>query len=236
MPGFLVEFKYVPALWYTISKKQGFGKLLTSKGERRIKLMNDKLLKINVAAICPATRVLGPGKRFAIWVQGCCFACDNCCAPAWRAMKVATLLTPAALARRVLQTPGIEGLTISGGEPMLQAEGLAKLVQNIHSVRPLPIICYTGFTLEELKTKKDAAVAAFLAKIDVLVAGTYIDRLNDNKGLRGSTNQEIRFLSGVYQEFAVDFVNYPRDMEVHLFQDEYLLVGIKPKKRAKLSI
>jgi anaerobic ribonucleoside-triphosphate reductase activating protein len=51
-------------------------------------------------------------------------------------MKEAMLLSPEELASQVLKTPGIEGVTISGGEPMLQAEGLAKLVKIICLTKP----------------------------------------------------------------------------------------------------
>jgi len=201
-----------------------------------VKLPDGVSLKINIAAICPASKVLGPGARFVIWVQGCCFACYNCSTPAWREMKEATLLTPEALASQVLKTSGIEGITISGGEPMLQAEGLAALIKSIRLAKPLSVICYSGFTLEELKHKKDIHIDAFLAEIDVLIDGPYIDSLNDNKGLRGSTNQRIHFLSGVYQELAEDFVNGTRNQELHLFSDEYLLVGLKPKRGQQLYL
>jgi anaerobic ribonucleoside-triphosphate reductase activating protein len=75
-----------------------------------------------------------------------------------------------------------------------------------------------------------------MAEIDVLIDRPYIDSLNDSKGLRGSTNQRIHFLSGIYKEFVVDFIESKRGMELHLFSDEYLLVGLKPQKGQGLSL
>lgn len=189
----------------------------------------EKFNFLNLAAHCSSSNVLGPGKRFIIWVQGCCFDCYNCGSPEWREIKDATLITPEDLSKKILKTQGIEGITISGGEPMLQVEGLLRLVELLHKESPLSVICYTGFTLEELRRKKDKKIDDFLSKIDVLIDGRYIDSLNDNKGLRGSTNQKIHFLSGLYRELEDEFLNRKRDMEIHLFKDHYLLVGIKPK-------
>ncbi len=201
-----------------------------------MKLLNYEPSKLNIAATCPSTKVLGPGRRFVIWVQGCCFACYNCGSPEWREMKEATLITPGDLAREILKTPGIEGVTISGGEPMLQAAGLYELVKNIRDSKPLSIICYTGFTLEKLIEKGDSNIDAFISEIDVLIDGPYVDSLNDNKGLRGSSNQRIHFFRGVYQGFAADLANGKRDIEIHLLRNEYLIVGIKPKGMDTLNI
>lgn len=184
---------------------------------------------LNIATTCPSTKVLGPGNRFVIWVQGCCFDCHNCGSPDWRILKDSTLVTPKDLSKEVLKSQGIEGITISGGEPMLQAGGLYELIRNVRSVRPLSVICFTGFTLEELKGKKDSTTDAFLSEIDVLIDGLYMDSLNDNKGLRGSSNQEIHFLSGIYKELADEFADRKRDIELYLFQKSYLMVGIKPR-------
>jgi len=57
------------------------------------------------------------------------------------------------MAERILRTPGIEGVTYSGGEPMIQAEPLYTLSQILRS-QGLSILCYTGYTLTELQTKK----------------------------------------------------------------------------------
>jgi anaerobic ribonucleoside-triphosphate reductase activating protein len=36
---------------------------------------------LRVAAIVDHTQALGPGNRFAIWLQGCPFACPGCIEP-----------------------------------------------------------------------------------------------------------------------------------------------------------
>jgi anaerobic ribonucleoside-triphosphate reductase activating protein len=53
---------------------------------------------LNVAEICPATHTLGPGQRFVVWVQGCCFKCRGCVSPDWIPQTKATLIEPSELA------------------------------------------------------------------------------------------------------------------------------------------
>lgn len=183
---------------------------------------------LNVAAICPVTKTLGPGTRFVVWVQGCCFSCENCGSPDWREHREAMRLTPAELAARVLATPGIEGLTISGGEPMLQAGGLCEFVRIVRQQREISVICYTGYTIEALQAKMDQAIDNFLVTIDVLIDGPYVDELNDNQGWRGSSNQGIHYLTGLFKEREEEFLHRRRDIEIHLLGKHYLLVGIKP--------
>ncbi len=99
---------------------------------------------MNIAAVCPSTRVLGPGRRFAVWVQGCCFDCPNCGSPEWRETKTEMLMKPERLAEEVLRVDGIEGVTVSGGEPMLQAKSLAKFVRLVRAKRASTVVCYTS--------------------------------------------------------------------------------------------
>lgn len=189
---------------------------------------NGPMPNLNIAALCPATRALGPGKRFAVWVQGCPFDCPNCASPDWKPIRPAERISPEALAEKVLAVNDLEGITLSGGEPMLQAAGLLRFVRLIQKERRLSVICYTGFTLEALREKNDPVIKGLLSVIDVLVDGPYIDRLNDNKGWRGSSNQAVHFLTGRYEDRAMEFEGRRRDVEVHLRGDHYLLVGVRP--------
>jgi len=184
---------------------------------------------LNVAEICPVTRNLGPGQRFAIWVQGCCFNCRGCVSPDWIPQTQATLIKPIELAKVILSIPNLEGLTISGGEPMLQAKALSELFDYLRQRSDLSIICFTGFTLEELETKNEPEINHILTYIDVLIDGQYIKELNDNKGWRGSSNQVVHFLTSRYRSSANLFTERKRDMEIHLQNDGVLMVGVPPQ-------
>ncbi len=183
---------------------------------------------LNVAEICPATRTLGPGQRFVIWVQGCCFNCRGCISPDWIPQKQATLVDPVRLADYILSIPGTQGLTVSGGEPMLQADALSELFIYLCQQRDLSLICYSGFTLEQLQAKSDPAINQFLALVDVFIDGQYMPELNDNKGWRGSDNQVIHFLTPRHLSEASWFTERKRDVEIHLRDHSALMVGVPP--------
>ena len=187
------------------------------------------LPRLNVASLCPSTRALGPGLRAALWVQGCPFRCPECVAPDWIPLRPARPMSPGEAAGELLREPGVSGLTFSGGEPMLQAAGLAEVARLARRERNLTLICFTGFVLEHLRERPPGAgVAELLAQVDVLIDGTYVAARNDNRGLRGSANQRIHFLTDRLRDEDYDFDGRPRQAEVHVADGSALLVGVPP--------
>lgn len=143
----------------------------------------------------PAVTSLGPGTRFALWVQGCHRRCPGCTAPESWDMRSGERIDVRALAWEIALS-GADGLTISGGEPFLQPQALAEMIDLIRRKRDMGVIVYTGFTYEELLTRPDAA--ALLERTDLLIDGPYIRGLDDGKSLRGSSNQRVLPLTGRY--------------------------------------
>ncbi len=113
---------------------------------------------INVAETCVGTRALGPGLRSVVWVQGCPLHCPGCVAPNWIPQRVARLAAPGDLAAELLADGAVSGLTLSGGEPMLQAAPLAAMVRIARRARDVSVICYSGHTLQELRERPPAPV------------------------------------------------------------------------------
>ena len=184
---------------------------------------------INVAEICPATRSLGPGLRSVLWVQGCPFHCEGCIAKDWTELKENKLLSVPDIVDMLLLNPDVTGITFSGGEPMLQAKSLLEVARLAKKRRQLNIICFTGYQMEHLKTRPpNLSVKEFMQIIDVLIDGQYIRALNDNRGLRGSSNQRIHYLSGELNDF--DFDNQIRTNEIQILDGQALLVGVPPKQ------
>lgn len=184
---------------------------------------------INVAATYTGTRTLGPGLRSIVWVQGCPFHCPGCISPDWIPIEPANLTTPEHLANVLLSDPRITGLTFSGGEPMLQASALARLARIARSRRELNIICFTGFQRAHLeKNPPVPGVGDLLEQVDVLIDGPYVSRLNDNRGLRGSANQRIHYLTSRLAH--VDFEAAPRKSEIHLLYGQAIMIGVPPKR------
>jgi anaerobic ribonucleoside-triphosphate reductase activating protein len=84
-----------------------------------------------------------------------------------------------------------DGITILGGEPFLQPEGLAALLSALKE-RELHVTLYTGYTLEALRAQKESAVNEALALADILIDGPFIAQLSRHAGeWRGSSNQRI---------------------------------------------
>lgn len=144
-----------------------------------------------------AVRVLGPGVRYVLWVQGCDRRCPGCTAPTAWDMKAGQPVSAAALAWEIALS-GAEGLTISGGEPFLQAKALGRMVELIRRRRDMGVIVYTGFLHEDLLGMDDAR--ALLSQTDLLIDGPYIRELDDGRSLRGSSNQRVLPLTERYRD------------------------------------
>jgi len=189
---------------------------------------------INVAEICVGTRALGPGIRSVVWVQGCPLRCSGCIAPDWIPQREARLVGPQALAAELLVDPTVSGLTLSGGEPMLQAGPLAAMVLAAREQRDVTIICYSGLTLCELRECPPVpGVADLLDQVDVLIDGPYVAAANDGRGLRGSSNQVVHHLTGRLAGSDDVFVKYPRSAELRVRDRSVLLVGVPPPGLAR---
>ncbi len=52
---------------------------------------------INMAAYDTSVKVLGPGKRFVVWFQGCPFNCSSCINQSFKAFTEATVIEVAEL-------------------------------------------------------------------------------------------------------------------------------------------
>lgn len=186
-------------------------------------------LTVKIAAIKIGTFVLGPGYRMAIWVQGCPFSCKGCISPEWIRPGGIEISTTQ-LVDIAMRDEKIEGITLSGGEPMLQAIGLSYFLRKIKQLRPhLNIICFTGYKLDYLlRNPPNNGVKSILDEIDLLIDGPYIEKKNNNLGLRGSSNQKFHFLSEKLKNF--DFENIPRKVEIEIQNGFSFIVGIPTRE------
>lgn len=145
-----------------------------------------------------SVKVLGPHTRAVIWVQGCDFACSNCIVPESWDINAGELVSVADLVTWVLAQSEIEGITISGGEPMLQADALCVLIDSLLGHKDLGVVCYTGYTLAQLQ-KGNVGQLRLLTKIDLLIDGVYQEKLHGDLLWRGSSNQRKIFLTPRYE-------------------------------------
>src|SRR5436309_9327111 len=121
-------------------------------------------IRLQVAQIVPCTEAEGPGKRFALWFQGCPLRCPGCCNPEFipfaggEAMPLAAVLAQLDEARG----QGVEGITLLGGEPLAHAAGAAALAVAARR-RGLTVMVFSGYTIEEARAKGDPDVDVLLA-------------------------------------------------------------------------
>jgi anaerobic ribonucleoside-triphosphate reductase activating protein len=168
---------------------------------RLVRAYVPSVASLTVAQIVEDTEAEGPGRRFAIWVQGCPMRCPGCCNPQMLRFEGGDRIDARDLAARVLATPGIEGVSLLGGEPFAQAEAAAELGEAVRA-SGLSVMVYSGFTLAELEDRRrrgDLGVGALLAACDLLVDGRYErDRPERRRRWIGSENQGLHFLSDRY--------------------------------------
>lgn len=134
-----------------------------------------------------------------------------------------------AMAGLLLEDPSVTGITISGGEPMMQAQPLARMVKEARKQRDLNVICYTGFNLKTLRSGFPSNATELLAVVDLLIDGPYVDSKNTGYGIRGSTNQTLHFLTKALTDHAEELVSGRRLPEIHLSRGKSIMVGIPPK-------
>jgi anaerobic ribonucleoside-triphosphate reductase activating protein len=142
------------------------------------------------------TRVLGPGVRADVSVQGCLLNCRGCHSPSAKSLEGGVLRAVDELAESLASLP-IEGVTYSGGgEPMLQASALVALSDELRRRRPgLSLMSYTGYRYETLRRDGSPAQKALLDRIDLLVDGPYVERLHAELRWRASSNQRLLALT-----------------------------------------
>ena len=183
--------------------------------------------RVNISHTVSETWLLGPGLRSALWVQGCCFCCEGCVAQSMRGPG-GSWIAPAELAAAMLEKD-VEGVTISGGEPFLQAGPLAETVRLMKACRDVGVIVYTGFSLQELQKRANPEVNSFLMEIDLLIDGPYIANQDDGLALRGSSNQNVYTLSPRYEQAVSLYHGGARKVEIRVEQDRILMVGVPSK-------
>jgi anaerobic ribonucleoside-triphosphate reductase activating protein len=156
---------------------------------------------MQIAQVVPCTEAEGPGRRFAVWFQGCPLRCPGCCNPEFLPFKggqTKTLDDMAAWISESQKVSEIEGITLLGGEPFAHAVAGAALAR-ISRQLGLSVMVFSGFTIEELQNRPEPEVSELLLITDILVDGPY-DREKPDTDRRwiGSTNQRIHFLTDRY--------------------------------------
>lgn len=137
----------------------------------------------------------GPGRRSVAKLQGCPIRCPGCLTPDSWDTDAGTLVPVGHLADTLLDPlHERDGVTILGGEPFAQPAGLLALVRALRTRGCWHILVYSGFTYAALRQRAlaDAATAAVLADVDMLIDGPFVAARAAEAGpWTGSGNQRV---------------------------------------------
>ena len=118
--------------------------------------------------------------------------------------------------------PGLEGVSVLGGEPGEQADGVADFCERVRA-GGLSVMIYSGYTKAELSARPGAE--RLLATTDLLVDGRFEATLPEKKRRwLGSSNQVIHFLTARYTPDDPRF-STPNTIELRLTKDGLTING-----------
>jgi anaerobic ribonucleoside-triphosphate reductase activating protein len=187
------------------------------------------MLYINRIAF-PVT-ALGFGRRLGVWLQGCSIGCPGCMSPELQAFDPARIISAAELFKLLEGYAGQnpDGLTVSGGEPFEQPEGLEMLLDIWTQLGSGDVVVYSGYEFSQLH----ATNQKLLDRIDILIDGQFVETLPTEKVFRGSDNQRIHLLSRRSRERygCIDFERQTynqgtRRMQFDFKNGEVVIIGI----------
>lgn len=191
-------------------------------------------MRIMLSRLHHPVTALGPGRRAGIWMQGCSFGCPGCVSrDTWDAdggtgHRVDEVV--AWIGGLCEEPGGLDGITITGGEPSEQPDALCALVTGVGSLRASgtfdgDILCYTGCERDELLVRCPWAPGA----IDAVITGRYRADLPTDLVWRGSANQHLLALTArgrhVYAEHFDRCSTVPQ-MQVAVTEGKVWMVGI----------
>jgi anaerobic ribonucleoside-triphosphate reductase activating protein len=176
-------------------------------------------------------KTLGYGNRIGIWTYGCEHHCYRCSNPElWDECPEKDVDIETITKQIKPLFSKADGITITGGEPFYQADGLFELSAAIKNLNfDGDILVYTGYTYDELLNMGYGLKT--LKFIDVLIDGKYVDAMNDNVGIRGSANQRIIIINRHFSDRYSNADNGKRNNQILNLNGLLISIGIPLKTK-----
>ena len=178
-------------------------------------------------AIERRSRANGPGVRTVLWVQGCDLGCPGCFNPLTHAREPRDVVASGELLatmRADAEAGAIEGITLSGGEPLQQAKAVLALIERVRAETTLSITVFSGYTIDEIRAQPLGP--PILALIDVLIDGRYESSRRTGRNLRGSANQRIHVLT---ERYTLEQIEATPDAEIRIDPSgNVVITGVNP--------
>jgi anaerobic ribonucleoside-triphosphate reductase activating protein len=183
---------------------------------------------LRVARVHHPVTTLGHGRRLGIWVQGCSVGCVGCMSQdTWDAaggtsMPIAEL---AVRATQLAESGQLDGVTVTGGEPLQQADGTQQLLEQLQPLRSrsVDLLIYSG-----IESDIALATAPWLGELaDLTVLGPYIASSPRTSQWAGSGNQRVTAWSKLAAErYGADAGAAPQLQVVPLDDGSVSIIGI----------
>ncbi|WP_245857239.1 4Fe-4S single cluster domain-containing protein [Spiroplasma monobiae] len=169
------------------------------------------------------SEIEGPGTRFVIWFQGCNIGCNGCSNQELLSFQKKMFMPNDYIYEKILEAKqlfDIEGVTLIGGEPFLQPDGLKELVIWCQK-NNLTVICFTGYIYEKILDE----YKEILENIDILIDGPFIMKMLDkNRRLIGSKNQRVIKITDRYKD--CDYFEQPHsEAEIQIYNNRISING-----------
>lgn len=183
-------------------------------------------MEVRINGLTRGTQVNGPGVRNMVHLQGCSIHCAGCFNQHTWSHTGGQLREVEGLARDLLADHP-DGVTISGGEPMEQPEGLLHLLRALRAQRPdLSTLLYSGLTPQQLE--RHPMWPSIRPLLSVAVVGPYVRAQAQQEGLRSSRNQQVMLLDGRHR---LDELVQAGQLELLIDQDgSVLITGFPPER------
>ena len=167
---------------------------------------------------------LGPGRRLGIWLQGCSIHCKGCIAPENQPFDEAFAAKLDNFIDKI--TPVLNeaaGITISGGEPLDQADMLIDFLSEMNQRGIDDILLYSGYTKDKILSKHPQISGLITALID----GQFIDGVATEAIWKGSENQTLTIFNEKYREKYENWSTLKkRDFQLIKNEAGYYIIGI----------
>lgn len=170
---------------------------------------------MRVHALMECSLVNGPGRRAVVWLQGCELGCQGCWNPATHAHGAGSETSVDDLASRIAsayEAQSLQGITISGGEPLHQVSDVIRLLTLLkRQVSIFSAGLFTGYTEAELNRGnfhtylpsspeiRQAQWRQLRALLDFAILGRFNSRQPSTiTPLVTSRNQRLQLFSGLH--------------------------------------
>lgn len=120
----------------------------------------------------------GLGWRAVLFVSGCPHHCPGCHNKEAQDFNYGEEFNEEEILKRIKENSILNGITISGGEPLCKENipGVLKFIKDVKEIRPeFNVWCYSGYTLDQLIDRNDEETNKCLNEIDVLVDGRFVE-------------------------------------------------------------